>query len=622
MDPYAKRRSLPVRVLLFFGRAITLVRNTALNLLFLFVLFILLAALFSQEQEPIPELAPLYIKFSGQLVDQYTYLSPQDRLLNPNAKEQAEMRVRDLVQVIEFAGNDNRINGLILDLNHFQGGGMSKVQEVGAALDKFKDSGKPVIAIADNFGQQHYLLATYASDIYMHSMGRVVITGYGVFRNYYKEALDKLAVDFHVFKVGQFKDFVEPYTRDSMSEQSRKHNSQWIGELWQTYVSHVESRRDLAEGALNQWINHMADHLAQNEGSISQMAEQMHLVDRSVSRVELRQILIDQFGHKPKQPDSLQSVSYTRYSKQVLKPSDPFAKPNIALVVARGTILDGSQPEGSIGGDSLAKILRSVGRDENIKALVLRIDSGGGSAFASEIIREELQAIRDKGVKVVVSMGSVTASGGYWIASAADEIWATPSTITGSIGVFGLFPTVDRSLAKIGVNTDGFGTTNLAGALRIDRPLNEEAANILQQGVENIYDRFLNLVAEGRASTPEEVHKIAQGRVWSAKRAHELGLVDQLGFLNDAITSAAGHAELEQYSVKLFERELSPQEALLKEIMEGAEAPVSLQALLEDWSGTDLTSLQILADAAQQVRKEGFNAASQTYASCLECIEL
>lgn len=609
--------SLPVRIFKFIGRSITVLRNLVLNLIFLFFVAVILVAIFSQDHEPIPERAPLYISVSGLLVDQYTYLAPQDRLLG---SEEAEMRVRDLTEVIRFAGNDNRISGLILDLDDFRGGGMSKVLELGLAIDRFKDSGKPVIALSDNYDQQQYLLATYADEIYMHSLGRVAITGFSLYRNYYKDALDKLAVDFHVFKVGKFKDFVEPYIRNGMSEESRTHNFLWINTLWTLYTEQVETRRELAEGTLDQWINHMDDRLAEAGGNIAAMAKELHLVDHAISRVARKQRLIEQFGHIQKQPDRLNAVSYGRYQHEVFGRGRSNSDAQIALVVARGNILDGDQPEGTIGGDTLANTLREVYQDDDIQALVFRIDSGGGSAFASEIIREQLQALRDKGVKIVVSMGSVAASGGYWIASSSDQIWATPATITGSIGVFGLFPTLDKSLDKIGVHTDGFGTTKLAGSLRLDRPLNEQTANILQQGVENIYEQFLTLVAANRNSTPEAIHEVAQGRVWAAPQAHELGLVDQLGYLDDAIAAAAELAGISNREVKLFERELSPQEQLIQQIMEEASIALPAQSWLSQISGIDLSTLEIFFDAAQRGREEPLKAVNHVYASCLSCI--
>lgn len=615
----SNKRSLLALPFVFFWRVLSWIRTVTLNLIFLFLVLVVIAAILTPEFGPLPDKAPLMIAPKGSLVDQYTYISPEDRLLNGSGHH--EVLVRDLIKVIEYATHDSRISGLILGLDHFQGGGLSKIQEVGAAIDAFKESGKPVVAFADNYSQQQYYLASYANDIYMHDLGNIAVTGFGLYRNYYKQAIDKLELNFHVFKVGQFKDFVEPYIRDSMSDASRKHNQQWLSELWQNYSGQVEKRRELAAGALTQWINHMADQLAATEGDTAKMALDLHLVDHIGSRVERTRKLIERFGHKPDSEEELEFVDYAQYSHQVLAKKTLLSHPNLALIVARGTILDGDQPDGAIGGDSLSKVIRQVRDSDDIKALVLRIDSGGGSAFASELIRQELQAVRDKGIPIVVSMGSVAASGGYWIAMAADEIWATPTTITGSIGVFGFFPTLEKSLAKIGVSTDGVGTTDLAGALRLDRPLSLEAGNILQQGVEHIYDRFIHLVAANRNSTPEAIHEIAQGRVWSGQTAKKLGLVDQLGGLNDAITAAASRANLAEYEIKLFERELSPKEQLIKQLMSDTNVSISMDTLLQDWTGVDLSVFKAIQEIiGVQSQWHTMNAPRSTYAVCLDCI--
>lgn len=612
------RRNFIASLLIFLWNMISWTRSFVFNFIFLLFIIIIIASIFSKEDKKQPDQAPLVIAPSGLLVDQLTYTSPQSQLLSGGSGKAQETVVRDLIKVIEFAGNDNRITGLILKLDSLRGGGLSKMQEIGQAIDKFKNSGKPVVAISDSYSQSQYFLASYADEIHMNDLGHIGIMGFGVYRNYYKEALDKVAVKFHVFKVGEFKDFVEPYIRNSMSESSRKHNSQWLHELWQTYTDQVEKRRDLVSGRLTDFVNHMADQLAKTEGDSAQMAFEMNLVDHIGSRIERKKSLIEKFGHDDDDENQLRQVNYSVYSRQVLKDSS-LSTPNIALIVARGTILDGQQPEGSIGGDSLSKLIRDARDDENIKALVLRIDSGGGSAFASEVIRQELQATRDSGIPVVVSMGSVAASGGYWIAMAADEVWSTPSTITGSIGVFGLFPTIEQTLNKIGIHSDGVGTTNLAGALSIDRPLSPEAGNILQQGVESIYSRFISLVATSRKSTPEDIHKIAQGRVWTGAKAQELGLVDNLGYLDDAILSAATKADIQDIEVKLFERELSPKEQFIKELLKETKVAAVVQNSLSDWTGFDTRTLQALSGILKEHKVISQSTPRSTYALCMDC---
>ncbi|RYF47449.1 MAG: signal peptide peptidase SppA [Cytophagaceae bacterium] len=332
-----------------------------------------------------------------------------------------------------------------------------------------------------------------------------------LYRNYYKSALDKLSVKFHIFKVGTFKDFVEPYTRNDMSEASKQHNSEWINELWGLYTNRVESQRHLESGSLDKLINNTSEALLAAGNSAAQMALNAKLVDHIGNRVSRMQELIARFGADPDVATQYLHVSYAQYKHELASKNTAENKGNIGLIVASGSIIDGEQPDGNIGGDTLAQLLRKAREDKDISALILRIDSGGGSAFASEVIRQEMQAVRAAGKSIYVSMGSVAASGGYWIASAADEIWATPFTITGSIGVFGLFPTVDEGLNKIGVYTDGIGTHKLSGAMRPDRPLDPAAEKVAQQGVEAIYQRFLTIVGEARKQEPaqilEEIHR-------------------------------------------------------------------------------------------------------------------
>jgi protease IV len=568
-----------------------------------------------------PEKAPLLVMPSGVLVDQYSYASPQQQLLGGDSDHKAETLVHDVVTMIDSATHDGRISGIILKLDQLQGGGLSKMQEIGTALNRFRESGKPIIAIADYYTQNQYFLASYADEIYMHDLGGIELTGFAMYRNYFKDALDKLAVQFHVFKVGDFKDFVEPYTRNDMSASSREHNQQWLGELWTVYTTQVETARKLEPGSLTQFINDMQNQLTATHGDTAKLAADRGFVDLVGSRRQQHQALIERFGHNPQDEEEPLFVSEDVYSHHLQ--SNPLKPADIALIVASGTILDGHHPEGTIGSDTLSEIIRRARQDDNTKALVLRIDSGGGSAFASEVIRNELQATRDAGIPVVVSMGSVAASGGYWIAMAADQVWATPTTITGSIGVFGLFPTVEQSLSKLGVHTDGMGTTNLAGAISIDRPLSEEAANILQLGVEHIYDRFITIVAESRETTAESIHEVAQGRVWTGRKGKELGLVDELGGLEDAIAAAAKLAGLTDYETQLFERELTPQEQLMRQLFNQAKIGNSVQSAISQWTGVDISTLKsitrIIGEQSQFTQLDGPRT---TYALCMSCMAL
>ncbi|GAB1256717.1 signal peptide peptidase SppA [Aurantivibrio plasticivorans] len=567
------------------GKTISWTRVIVINSVFLILLIVIASSLFGPGLKPLPERAPLRINISGFLVDQKSYIDPITQLMG-QGQGPAETLVRDVTRSIHAATNDPRVSKLIIDLQYFAGGGISKLEEIGQALDKFKTSGKEVIAVSDFYTQNHYYLASYADQVYLHPMGSVMLTGYGSYRNYYKDALDKLSVNMHVFRVGEYKDAVEPFLRSDMSEESREHNSQWINQLWSVYTSRVESLRQLPAGAINDYINNFTEHLKSVDGDAAQLALNTRLVDQLASRAELRRKFIQEFGEGD--DDDYLAIDFQHYvahlNRETIKAPD-----RVGLIVASGTIYDGQQPPGSIGGDSLADLFRQARDDDSIKAVVLRIDSGGGSAFASEVIRNEIVATQAAGKPIVVSMGSVAASGGYWIAANADEIWATPTTITGSIGVFAIFPTLETSLEKIGVTTDGIGTTELSGAMRIDMPVSPAAAGVLQAQVDNIYRRFINLVAEGRNTHPDLIHPIAQGRVWSGSSAQDFGLVDQLGYLDDAIASAAKRANLDSFTIELIDVKLSPFEQLIQDMSANTSAIMSKVGVgYRDRSGAQL----------------------------------
>jgi protease IV len=613
-----REHSFIVRLAMSLWRALSWLRTALLNLLLLFILIAIGVAVLSPKQAPLPDRAPLLLSPSGILVDQYSYISPGASLLAMNGEGKAETLVRELVETVNRAATDERITGLLLGLDDLQGGGISKMQEVGQALERFRAAGKPVVAFADNYGQEQYFLASYADEIYLHDMGGVALTGFGFYRQYFKDALDKLSIGFHVFKVGEFKDFVEPFTRNDMSDASREHNRQWLDTLWFTYTEQVERRRQLDPGSLTQLINNMADRLAEVQGNPAQLALQQRLVDHLGSRQTRNRTLIERFGAREDEPETVLHITADDYNRHATEHRLK-AEGNIALVVASGIILDGEQPEGTIGGDSLATLIRRARQDEAIKALVLRVDSGGGSAFASEIIRQELELTRDAGKPVVVSMGGMAASGGYWIAMSSDEVWATPSTITGSIGVFGLLPNLAAGLNKLGVHTDGFGTTELASAMRPDLPLSPEVAQVTQQGIDHIYARFLQIVAANRGTQSEKIHPVAQGRVWIGAKALELGLVDQLGYLDDAVAAAAARAGLADYEVRLIERDLTRQEQFLRQLMGNTTARLGVRALVDRILGTEAS---LLVDIGGMLREQTSKLPTKgaAYAWCLECL--
>jgi protease-4 len=398
-------------------------------------------------------------------------------------------------------------------------------------------------------------------------MGAVLLNGFGLYRMYYKTALDKLQIQFHVFKVGTYKSALEPVTRDSMSEYAKEANLAWLTVLWEAYKSDVAQHRRLNPQSLDDYINNIADYLAQANGDAAAVALNIGLVDELKTRDEIREELIERLGEDPDEL-TFKQIAFDEYLKHIqpqLMKSHP-QKDKVGVIVASGIIMDGEQPAGRIGGDSLADLLARAREDDKVKAVVVRIDSGGGSATASEVISREIELTRQAGKPVYVSMGSVAASGGYWIAALADKIWATPTTITGSIGIFGAFPTFERSLKSLGITSDGVGTTQLADAFDPSRPLNDIVAQSMQQIIEQGYRRFIQRVSEGRKMQPDMVEKIAQGRVWAGTTAKELGLVDEIGSLQDAIRAVAETVDLKDYEITYIAQPLTTRELLIKRI--------------------------------------------------------
>ena len=360
-----------------------------------------------------------------------------------------------------------------------------------------------------------------------------------------------------------------------MSPQVKQESRELIDSLWQFYSSQVEQLRGLPDGAIDDFANNLHFKLQAANGDSSALAKEQNLVDQIATRTEMFAYLNEVLPGTDGEFDSINMKAYLNHSRLSTRSSAAAKAHKVALVVAKGSIVDGEQPEGSVGGDTLAGIFSRLRDDSDVKAVVLRIDSGGGSAFASDIIRDAISATQKKGIPVVVSMGSYAASGGYWIAADADRVLALSTTLTGSIGVFGIIPTVENSLAALGVYSDGVGTTDIAGMMQLDRPMTQQSKMIFQAGVDNVYTRFISLVADGRSSTPAAVHEIAQGRVWTGEKALELGLVDQLGDLNDAIVVAAELANLEEYEVDYRRKPLTVYEQLLMEMNTNISASLS-----------------------------------------------
>ncbi len=594
------------------------IRRVFVNLLVLGLLIGLLVAVCSSDGPEINDSTALVVAPRGVLVEQRTD-DPTQRLMGTlTGGAQQETLLRDVIDAVQYAKDDERVTALLLDLSKFQGGGLSKLQELGSALKDFKASGKKVVASADSYSQGAYYLAAMADEVYIHELGSLQLQGFGRYRTYYRDAIDRFEVDWHVFRVGTFKSAVEPYLRNNMSPAAREANLAWLGDLWDAYVKDVAEARSIEPELLTEYAERYERFLKEANGDSAQAALAVGLVDTVGQRDVVKKRLIELVGYNDEK-HSFHQVGFAPYVKEMRArdESKPKSGPAIGVIVARGTIMDGKQPAGTIGGDSTAALIRKARHDDDIKALVLRVDSGGGSAFASEVIRREFELARAEGKPVIVSMGSVAASGGYWISTASDEIWASPTTITGSIGIFGMFPSFAKPLEKLaGARVDGVATAPGAG-MRVDRPLDPRIAAAYQTGIENGYRDFLDRVSEARGMTPEEVDKVAQGRVWSGQAAHDRGLVDQLGGLEAAIASAATHAQLEDggYRVKYVERELEFKDRVAKELFNATVSWVGK----EEVTGRSPTSggpysavLQLFAEQAEQFA--AFNDPNGVYA--------
>ena len=560
----------------FFVRLITSLWHGAnglrkvLHLLLLLFIFLVFFGVLSGAPPLLPQQAALLIKPSGALVEQLEG-SPYDRAVSELLGERrSQTLVQDIVDALDYAQTDDRITAVHLELSTLGSSGLSKLQRVAAAIDAFRESGKPVVASGDILVQQGYYLAAHADELYLNPEGMVYLQGYGSYRNYYKDAIDLLRIDWNVFRVGTHKSYVEPYTRMDMSPEDRESRTRLIEQFWSTYQQDVVSARGLPAGAIDGYTQNMVERVADAGGDIAASARDNELVDDLMDRAGLRYVLKGYVGEDKDDSSLYSSVSMHEYLGQMrlLHGPKPEAE-NIAVVVAAGEILHGTQPPGTIGGDSTAALLRQALNDESVKAVVLRVDSPGGSAFASEVIAQEIQELQEAGKPVVASLGSVAASGGYWISVVADKIVASPATVTGSIGVFGMLPTFQKTLAAVGVATDGVATTPWAAALRPDLEMSVEARQLVQLVIEDIYDDFISGVAEHRGMDKADVDRIGQGQVWSGVDALNNGLVDELGGFDDAIAAAASLAGLEEesYGQKLIEPRLSPTEQMILDLL-------------------------------------------------------
>lgn len=598
-------------------RLLNFTRLMLVNLLFLIVVLVIAFSLNQSETPSTPIEGALTLNLAGVLVEQRTQTDPTVQLLRQVEKsddQPSEIVLSDLLWAIKSAGDDDRIKALVLKPQGLQGASLSKLQEVASAIDAFKESGKPVIAMADYYSQGAYLLAAHADHVLLNQSGAVLIEGFGVYQTYFKSALEKLSVTPHVFKVGTYKSFVEPYTRDEMSPESKEANQRWLDQLWQSYVADVAEQREIEPDAVAPDKDHFLELLRKAGGNAASYALDNGLVDQLATRDEMTQAVIKEVGES--EDHGWKGVGLREYLAAIPEQYPQSGKDEVGLITASGAIMDGVQPAGTIGGDSLADLLAEARRDDQVKAVVLRVDSPGGSAFAAEQIRAELLALKQAGKPVVISMGSYAASGGYWISADADKIFASPTTLTGSIGVFGMFATIDKALSQYGVHTDGIGTTDFVG-IGLTRALPEHVGQAIQLSVEDTYQRFVGLVGKGRGLSPEEAEKAAEGRVWTGLDAKALGLVDEFGNLDDALKAAAELANLKSWQVTPIAPEESARDKFLRELFDSSAQALAphLQSWLPAGLGKALVEMNRSLDPLTR-----FNDPQGTYAFCPVCV--
>ena len=563
MNAAAPSRNPVLVVLQGVWDAMNFTRRLIFNLVFFGLLFLLfLAMLFGGRGTVLQDRTTLVIAPEGALVEQFTQ-DPATRALGKAlGEDQGEVQLRDVLRALEAAKTDKRIERVVLHLDGLLVDGMASLREVADAIGELKASGKQVIAFAENMDQRQYLLAAQAGEIYLDPMGSMLLEGLSRYRQYYREGLeDKLGVDMYLFKVGEYKSAAEPFILDAASPEAKEADLFWMNDVWQRYLADVARARKLAPAALAATVNELPAQLAAANGDLAQYALRAKLVDGLKTREQVHDLLAERGVADEDAEGGFRQISLDGYLAQLnrgVNPADP--RPQVAVVVAAGEITGGEQPAGTVGGESTSALLRDAREDDKVRAVVLRVDSPGGEVFASELIRREVEELRKAGKPVVVSMGDLAASGGYWISMNADRIYADASTITGSIGIFGLVPTIPRALEKIGVRTDGVSTTQFAGAFDLTRPLDPQVGQVIQSVVDKGYRDFTGKVASARKRSVAQIDEVARGRVWSGAQAKDRGLVDELGGLRAAIADAAKRAKLEPkaYRVRYVEKMATP----------------------------------------------------------------
>ncbi|EAA5204952.1 signal peptide peptidase SppA [Salmonella enterica subsp. enterica serovar Redlands] len=598
-------------------RVLNFVREMVLNLFFIFLVLVgvgIWMQIGNGSNSEQTARGALLLDISGVIVDKpstnHRLGALGRQLFGASSDRLQENSLFDIVNAIRQAKDDRNITGIVLDLKNFTGADQPSMRYIGKALREFRDSGKPVFAVGENYSQGQYYLASFANKIWLSPQGQVDLHGFATNGLYYKTLLDKLKVSTHVFRVGTYKSAVEPFIRDDMSPAAREADSRWIGELWQNYLHTVSANRQISPQQLFPGAQAIIDGLTSVGGDTAKYALDHKLVDALASSADVEKALTKQFGWS-KTENNYRAISYYDYSLKT--PADTGG--TIAVIFANGAIMDGEETPGNVGGDTTASQIRDARLDPKVKAIVLRVNSPGGSVNASEVIRAELAAARAAGKPVVVSMGGMAASGGYWISTPANYIVASPSTLTGSIGIFGVINTVENSLSSIGVHSDGVSTSPLAD-ISMTKALSPEVQQMMQLSIQYGYKRFITLVADARKRTPEQIDKIAQGHVWTGEDAKANGLVDSLGDFDDAVAKAAELAKLKQWHLDYYQDEPTVLDMVMDSMTGSVRAmlPEAIQVMLP----------APLVSAANTVKAEGdklavFNDPQNRYAFCLTC---
>jgi len=606
-----------INIFRWIGKFLTGVRTWTLNIAFLVLLFFIISALSTGGGRKVNQVSTsgiLLLSLSGDIVEEKQNIDPLSSMINDKFGLDtlpSETLLQDVLDGIKAAATDDDVICILLDLKAMGSVGLNQLQLIGQALSDFKKNGKQVIAAEDYYPQKAYYLASYADNIYLNPMGGVDLHGIGTYRLYFKDAIDKLKINYNVFRVGDFKSALEPVMRNAMSPEARTQNMSWLNTLWETITTDIIRERTLDSNAIEIYTENIPSELAVAGGDTARLALDSGLVDGLKTREELRSLLVSISGNDGN--GDFRKIRFNDYLSTITPSfiANGLDEPSVGLIIAQGPILNGKQPIGAIGGDSLAEMIRNAREDKNIKTLVLRIVSGGGSVFASEVIRQEILEFKKSGKPVVISMGSMAASGGYWIAADADEIWASPVTLTGSIGIFAAIPTFEESLSAMGIYNDGVGTTSMAPALDLTRPLSPLLKEAISLSLHHGYDQFLNIVSEGRDIEKEKMPLLAEGRVFDGKTARNLGLVDKLGSMDDAIRSAAALAELNEYSTRYIRKPLTVTDEILQ----------IFSSRVSEWIRTVSFPPPLLALAEQLLRPVGdiplFNDPKGLYAHCM-----